>query len=63
VFEGAHLEGADFRQADLKDARFTGAWLEGARFAGAKNLPVNVAGLLDKAGQVGNGKGMPVPAA
>ena len=63
VFEGAHLDGADFRQSDLKDARFAGAWLEGARFAGAKHLPANVAGLLDQAGQVRNGEGMPVPAA
>jgi Pentapeptide repeats (8 copies) len=63
VFEGAHLEGADFRQADLKDAQFAGAWLNGARFDGAQDLPENVAGLLDQAGRVREGEGMPVPSA
>jgi len=62
VFEGASLEGADFREAELEGARFTGAWIEGARFAGARNVPPNVALLLDQNGQVPTGKGMPVQA-
>lgn len=62
VFEGASLEGADFREAELEGARFTGAWIEGARFAGARNVPPNVALLLNQNGQVPTGKGMPVQA-
>lgn len=62
VFEGARLEGADFRESELEGARFTGAWIEGARFAGARNVPPNVALLLDQDRQVPAGEGMPVQA-
>lgn len=60
VFEEAHLEDADFRQADLEGARFAGAWIKGAKFGGAKNVPPNVAELLDDNGQVRPEEGMPV---
>jgi hypothetical protein len=60
VFEGARLEGADFRSADLEGARFSGAWIERARFRGARHVPANVECLLDAAGQVPIGYGMPV---
>jgi hypothetical protein len=62
VFEGAHLEGADFRDAELEGARFTGAWIERARFKGAHHVPQHVSRLLDKSGQVPEGEGMPVSA-
>jgi hypothetical protein len=61
VFEGARLEGADFREAELEGARFTGAWIERAKFEGAHHVPPNVALLLDQNRQVPTGKGMPVP--
>jgi uncharacterized protein YjbI with pentapeptide repeats len=63
VFEGARLEGADFREAELEGARFTGAWIERAKFEGAHHVPPNVALLLDQNGHVPTGKGMPVPTA
>jgi hypothetical protein len=47
VFTDANLEEADFRAACLTDATFAGARLGGARFDGAKDLPAEIAHLLD----------------
>ena len=60
VFEDAHLEGADFRQSKLSGARFRGAWLEGARFADAKDIPSEIARLLDQHYTVPSGVAMPL---
>ncbi len=60
VFEGAHHEGADFRETALGNARLTGAWIERARFDRAHDVPTNVARLLHQSGQVPEGQGSPV---
>lgn len=48
VFEGCDLTAGDFRQADLQGARFANAVLVNARFDGAKNLPAEIAALVDE---------------
>jgi hypothetical protein len=62
VLEESDLTGADFRSADLTGARFAGATIAGARFAGAKNIPEEIAALLNDAASVPMGSSAPVVA-
>jgi uncharacterized protein YjbI with pentapeptide repeats len=48
VLTGADCQDADFREAKLSGCKLSGAKIGGANFAGAKEIPGEVANLLDK---------------